>query len=157
VEDDPDRWNINSLCDANRIQSSVRTSLSQVEGWAFVSWALYGTSIAKVNDPVALAISKLKENPNLGAGGVYDYLAQLPATELADLIYDVLSSEGYSAPPRHWQRAMMGITSLGDDYLRRVRRLYDILDIASMPYPDDGDSNDETDEEKVESEPEYAG
>jgi hypothetical protein len=58
---------------------------------AYVSWIIYGASQPKIQNPISLAIARLKEHPNTGAGMASDNLAALKPEVFAGILLGALS------------------------------------------------------------------
>lgn len=118
-------WNLEELLQINRVSQKKRTALlvHETSGKPFVSWLLYGASSrgTAILDPVAIAISKLLQNPGEGAGGVFDRLAELTDEELRDLVWDEL----HMRRPGHadWREA------IGNSPRERLRLLAEELGV----------------------------
>jgi hypothetical protein len=71
-----------------RVDKKTRLVLLDQEKSAtpFISWVIQGAAQANILNPSSLAISRLKENPGIGAGGASERLAALPPRELARLV-----------------------------------------------------------------------
>ena len=50
----------------------------------FVSWILYGAASSNIQNPLSLAITKIKEQPGQDAGGSFERLARLEPATLAN-------------------------------------------------------------------------
>ncbi len=106
-----------------RVNPKIREQLIRQEQSPipFISWILYGTANSTIKDPISLAISKLKEQPGVTAGGSYDRLARLPVDVFCQLLQSALTWQGNS--DRDWQVAFHGIER------ERLRLLADIFEI----------------------------
>jgi hypothetical protein len=90
---------------------------------AFISWLLYAASQGgnSIRDPIGHAVSRLMQDPSLGAGGAYDRLAGLPARELSELLQRELKCQ--SPWNADWRSAMQ------DAPRARLRTLADQLGV----------------------------
>jgi hypothetical protein len=83
---EPASWNAKPLLQQNHVHPKVQQQLleAQVSAQALVSWILYAASKeAKwISDPLGYAISRLRMEPQKGAGAPFDRLAALPPREL---------------------------------------------------------------------------
>jgi hypothetical protein len=91
----------------------------------FVSWVLYGVSDQKIQNPVSLAISRLKAQPGQTAGGVYERLAGLSPESFTLLLQMGLTWQGVS--DKDWQLAFKGVSQ------ERLRMLADNLALQINP------------------------
>lgn len=82
----PGSWNAKQLLQQNHVHPKVQQQLLevQVSAQALVSWILYAASSeAKwIGDPLGYAISRLRMEPQTGAGAPFNRLAALPPREL---------------------------------------------------------------------------
>ena len=88
-------WDFDFLMQNNQVGAARQVKDRQKETGAtisslaagFVSWLLYTSSPAgsRIDDPVALAVKRLLENNQPGAGGVFDRLTRLKPFELKDM------------------------------------------------------------------------
>ena len=118
-------WDLNGLLNHNRVSAKNQEILlnNGLTAQAFISWLLYAASPGGngIRDPIAHTVSRLIPDPTRGAGGGYDQLAGLPASELAELLTRELDGGGSRDPT--WQKVM-------DSSLRsRLRLLADQLGI----------------------------
>ena len=101
-------WNLKDLLIRNRVSAKNQELLLEngLTAQAFVSWLLYAASTSGngIRDPIAHAVCRLIPDPNRGAGGVFDQLAELPANELAEMLTRELT--GQSPWNRIWRKAM---------------------------------------------------
>ena len=86
-----------------------------------VSWLIYGVSQPGIQNPLSLAISKLRGNPKIGAGGACERLATLSPICLAKLIEQAF---GWNTPTDPDWRMLFGQVSRD-----RIRLLADLLSI----------------------------
>ena len=119
-------WDLKALLIHNRISAKNQALLLEngLTAQAFVSWLLYAASPSGdgIRDPVAHAVSRLISNPDQGAGGAFDQLAGMPASELADLLTRELNAQ---SPWNHlWRKSMAGAQRT------RLRTLADQLGIS---------------------------
>ena len=105
------------------INPQARKSLLQQEitPMPYLSWILYGIATVVIQNPVSLAISKLKIQPGRGPGGAYDRIAGLPAEQFIQNLQSELCF-GYVSDP-DWQTVFRSIP------FERKRMLSDILGI----------------------------
>jgi len=87
----------------------------------FVSWILYGATNSNIQNPLSLAISKLKEHPNQGAGGAFERLAALSPDTFANYLQLDLAMRDPS--DRAWRTTFQAVSH------DRLRLLADSLDI----------------------------
>ena len=87
----------------------------------FVSWLIYGVSQSGIQNPFNLAISKLRGNPKVGAGGACERLAELAPICLAKLIEQAF---GWNTPSDADWRMLFGQVNRD-----RLRLLADLLSI----------------------------
>jgi hypothetical protein len=103
-------WNLSDLIVRNRVSAKNQELLLEngLTAQAFVAWLLYAASQGGngIRDPIAHAVSRLIPDPTRGAGGAYDQLAGLSASELADLLTRELN--GQSPWNQAWRRVMHG-------------------------------------------------
>ncbi len=101
-------WDLNGLLNHNRVSAKNQEILlnSGLTAQAFISWLLYAASPGGngIRDPIAHTVSRLIPDPTHGAGGGYDQLARLPASELAELLTRELDGGGSRDPT--WQKVM---------------------------------------------------
>ncbi len=101
-------WNLSDLIVRNRVSAKNQELLLEngLTAQAFVAWLLYAASQGGngIRDPIAHAVSRLIPDPTRGAGGAYDQLAGLSASELADLLTKELN--GQSPWNQAWRRVM---------------------------------------------------
>jgi len=86
----PSSWDLQTILAANCQDAKLRKHILDDGGTpqALISWLLYTFSRqgGGLHPGINYALSKLKENPETGAGGAFDRLAALPPTELVRLI-----------------------------------------------------------------------
>jgi hypothetical protein len=87
----------------------------------FVSWILYGAASSNIQNPLSLAISKIKEQPGQDAGGAFERLARLEPAALANNLRLELTLRSPSG--KDWQSVFHGVSH------DRLRLLADIFDI----------------------------
>ena len=91
VTDLDGNWSLEKLL-AQADPRNRQTLLSQEkDATAFVSWIIYSASQPGIQNPISLAISRLKADPGLGAGGASERLAEYPPCQLANLTQQQLS------------------------------------------------------------------
>jgi hypothetical protein len=82
-------WDFNKLLELNRVKPDLRSAFTDsCDPRSFVSWILYayGPEGRGIDDATALAVARLAQKPNEGAGGAYDHLADRPPRELYDML-----------------------------------------------------------------------
>lgn len=101
VTDSKGNWSLDKLL--ARADKTNRSILIEQEKSVipFVSWVIYGASQPSIQNPYSLAIAKLKEAPEISAGGASDRLAGMPPRDLIRLIEQSLSL--YSLSDSNWQ------------------------------------------------------
>lgn len=118
-------WQMTDLLSLNRVSAKNQKWLLEtgVTPQAFISWLLYAASGngAGIREPVGHAISRLAKDPTQGAGGAFDRLAALPASELIDLIHQEV--DGQSPWKSDWKTAIEGAPR------SRIRAIADQLGI----------------------------
>jgi len=86
----PVSWNLQNILTANCKDDKLRKSILYGGGTpqALISWLLYtfSTRGEGLRPDVNYALSKLKQHPDIGAGGAFDHLAALLPAELVRLI-----------------------------------------------------------------------
>jgi hypothetical protein len=87
----------------------------------FVSWILYGATNSNIQNPLSLAISKLKEHPNQGAGGAFERLAAFSPDAFANYLQLDLAMRDPS--DRDWRTTFQTVSH------DRLHLLADLLDI----------------------------
>ena len=87
----------------------------------FVSWILYGAASSNIQNPLSLAISKIKEQPGLDARGAFERLARLEPAAIANNLRLELTLRNPSG--EDWQSVFRGVSH------DRLRLLADIFDI----------------------------
>ena len=91
VTDLSGNWSLEKLL-AKADPKNRQTLLSQeTNTLAFVSWIIYGASQSRIQNPISLAISKLKADPGMSAGGASERLAALRPRQLVNLIEQEVS------------------------------------------------------------------
>lgn len=118
------RWSLEILLE--KVSPKRRNTLLDQENSAvpFLSWILYGAANAMIQDPLGLAVSKLTDQPGVGAGGAFDRLAKLPPGQLIQLV-QLEQSMRYPST-RDWRMAMKHIRT------ERVLLLSDLLGLPSV-------------------------
>ena len=121
VEDEITTWDANKLLEAGNIQNvASELSAAGVTVEAILSCYLYMASEVALRGNLGpgYAVFQLRKNAKEGQGGHYYRLAQLPPTELMDLIESHIR---YNKPPSNklWQRAMGNTT---------VQKLFELVD-----------------------------
>ena len=115
-------WNLKSLL--VNVNNQVRETLLRQEkfAWPYLSWILYGIATPTIQNPVSLAISKLKSNPGKGAGGAFDRIARMHSAQFARNLREELTFW----PPREddWRVVFQAADS------SRKRLLADILGLS---------------------------
>lgn len=112
----PQFWELESLLQQNDVHPKVQRELldAQASVHAFVSWVLYVASpdSGNLSDPLGYALSRLREHPLKEARGVFRQFADLPPSELLELI-DSTPTGGYQLLPSYkhplasaWKKAM---------------------------------------------------
>lgn len=101
VTDLKGNWSLDKLL--ARADKKNRSVLIEQEKSAipFVSWMIHGASQPGIQNPYSLAIAKLKEAPEISAGGASDRLAAIPPRDLVRLIEQSFSF--YSPSDRDWR------------------------------------------------------
>ena len=101
VTDLKGNWSLDKLL--ARADKKNRSVLIEQEKSAipFVSWLIHGASQSGIQNPYSLAIAKLKEAPEISAGGASDRLAAIPPRDLVRLIEQSFSF--YSPSDRNWR------------------------------------------------------
>jgi hypothetical protein len=87
----------------------------------FVSWILYGAASSNIQNPLSLAITKIKEQPGQDAGGSFERLARLEPAALANNLCQELMLRNPTG--KDWQSVFHGVSH------DRLRLLADIFDI----------------------------
>jgi len=86
----PSSWDLQAILAANCQDANLRKHILDGGGTSgtLISWLLYTFSRqgGGLHPGINYALSKLKEDPETGAGGVFDRLAALPPAELVRLI-----------------------------------------------------------------------
>ena len=121
----PENWKLEKIL--NRASQKNRDLLLAQEKSPIplVSWILFGVANSKIENPLSLAISKLKEHPHLGAGGVFDRLATInPETFVAYLRQELIN---WSSPGGDWRVAFQNVNH------DRLRMMVDLFDIQVEP------------------------
>ena len=89
-------WDFNKILELNRVKPDLRSAfVESCEPRTFVSWILYayGPEGRGINDATALAVTRLAQKPDEGAGGAYDHLADLPPRELQNMLKQAIHGE----------------------------------------------------------------
>ena len=122
VTDSEGNWSLDKLL--ARADKKNQSVLIEQEKSAipFVSWMIHGASQPGIQNPYSLAIAKLKENPEISAGGASDRLAAIPPRELVRLIEHSFSF--YSPSDRNWRMLF------ADAKRDRIRLLADSLGLV---------------------------
>jgi hypothetical protein len=117
-------WKLETLLET--VSDQVRETLIQQEKshYPFLSWILYGIATPTIQNPVSLAISKLKANPGKGAGGAYDRVARLPADEFVRNLLEEMTLWRPSDPD--WRTVFQSIEHT------RKKTLFDILSVPDQ-------------------------
>jgi len=107
-----------------RVNPGVRDSILGCEKSPvpFVSWILYGTASQSIQNPLSLAIAKIKEQPGQDAGGAFERLARLDPEIFANNLRLELSLRSPSG--RDWRAAFGGVCH---DRLRLLADIFEIL------------------------------
>ncbi|MEW6567681.1 MAG: DnaA N-terminal domain-containing protein [Chloroflexota bacterium] len=115
-----DRWDLDSLLLRARVNPRARAAANGASGAAFVSWMLYAASARgrSIIDPVGHAVSRLRSEPETGAGAMFDRLADLGPGGLVRLLADPATAPYVS---RDWSQAMDGADQ------GRIRALREIV------------------------------
>jgi hypothetical protein len=115
-----DTWDLNSLLLRARVNPRARAATNGASGAAFVSWMLYAASARgrSIIDPVGHAVSRLRSEPETGAGAMFDRLADLGPGGLVRLLGDPATAPYVS---RDWSQAMDGADQ------SRIRALREIV------------------------------
>lgn len=106
-----------------RVNPGVRDSILDCEKSPipFVSWIIYGAASQSIQNPLSLAIAKIKEQPGQDAGGAFERLARLDPEIFAHNLRLELALRSPSG--RDWR------TAFGEVSHDRLRLLADIFDI----------------------------
>lgn len=106
-----------------RANPGIRETILECENSPIplVSWIVYGAASVNIQNPLSLAISKLKEQPGRGAGGAFERLARLEPVTFANNLRLELALRNPSG--RDWQSVFHEVRH------DRLRLLADILDI----------------------------
>jgi hypothetical protein len=103
-------WNLPKLLSHNRVDAKVRDRLADggTSAEVFVSWLLYAASLkgSGIGDPIGHAVSRILQDPDVGAGKDYEGLAELSPDELADLIHKELKGTARWGGNREWNKVM---------------------------------------------------
>jgi hypothetical protein len=116
VEAVPEFWELETLLQQNDVHPKVQRELLDVQAsvHAFVSWVLYAASpqSGKLLDPLGYAISRLRGHALREARGMFRKFADLPPTELLELInstptqnYELPKQTNHPLAPA-WKRIM---------------------------------------------------
>jgi hypothetical protein len=114
-------WKLESLLANVNPQIRERLLCQERSVIPFLSWILYGMGTPAIQNPVSLAISKLKTAPNQGAGGAFERVARLP---LERFISNLNADMTYWGPTDEDWRTVFG--KVGRE---RKRMLFDLLGI----------------------------
>jgi len=115
-------WNLKSLF-ANINPQNRDVLLKQEENSIpFLSWILYGIATSAIQNPVSLAISKLKTSPKQSAGGVFERVARIPADQFIKNLEREMSYWGPS--DTDWRTIFRSVDQ------ERKQMLIDILGIS---------------------------
>lgn len=100
-------WDHETLLFRARVNPRARAAIADASGAAFVSWMLYAASARgkSISDPVGHAVNRLRTDPETGAGGVFDRLANLRPGGLIRLLADPGTARYISGD---WAQAMDG-------------------------------------------------
>jgi hypothetical protein len=119
-------WNREKLF--SKINSELRREMveKEVRVELFISWLIYGAATEDIKNPMSLALARLKQKPDVGAGGASERLANWDATKLAELIYDELYGGRYyfRADYSDWKQLFRG-----EHAKERIRLLADLLNL----------------------------
>jgi hypothetical protein len=103
-------WNLPKLLLHNRVDAKIRHRLTGGDTTAeiFVSWLLYAASRkgSGIGDPIGHAVSRILQDPDVGAGKDCEGLAELSPEELANLIHKELKGTARWGSNREWNRVM---------------------------------------------------
>jgi hypothetical protein len=112
-------WSLEKLL--QRVDGKNRETLVSQErnAQAYVSWVIYGASQPNINNPISLAIARLKENPGTGAGYQFERLASLLPVDMVEILIGELSF--YPTRNEDWR------SQFGGQPTARVRLLADCL------------------------------
>jgi hypothetical protein len=116
-------WDLNKLLIATRVESGKRKLLTKqgVTGHDYLSWLLYWCLHQNIADGVGNAISRMIDDPGLGAGPSLERVASLtPATIITSLEEQIYGGSA-TVSDRTWQQAMHGADP------DRLRTLWEIL------------------------------
>ncbi len=110
-------WDLEKLLNHNRVESKAKKELigASVEPELLVSWLLYAASQPgnSIDKPINHAVSRLRKEPRVGAGGKFEVLANLPPADLARLIISSQDPESIRwSANEDWSWAMKGASSL---------------------------------------------
>ncbi|MHC1732950.1 MAG: DnaA N-terminal domain-containing protein [Bacteroidales bacterium] len=91
-KDSGDAYNTESILSENNANPKIVKLLVSKKNPStlLVAWILYGISNANINDPLALAISKVTEDATVSPGAPYEYLAALAPSTLQSQIQDFI-------------------------------------------------------------------
>jgi hypothetical protein len=125
----PLRFELRRLLGQNKVHPRVQKELLDCGArvHAFVSWVLYAGSPEGrfIADPLGYTLSRLRQDPQSGAGGAFDQFADLPPGDLLALLDEAASSPlGLGPASRHpcaasWQ-AVMGYPGRSLDAVRQI-------------------------------------
>ncbi len=115
-------WNLKALL-ANINPQNRDVLLKQEENSIpFLSWILYGIATSAIQNPVSLAISKLKTSPKQSTGGVFERVARIPADQFIKNLEREMSYWGPS--DTDWRTIFRSVDQ------ERKQMLIDILGIS---------------------------
>lgn len=115
-------WNLKSLLENVNPQNRDVLLKQEVNYIPFLSWILYGIATSTIQNPVSLAISKLKTSPKQSAGGVFERVARIPADQFIKNLEREMSYWGPS--DTDWRTIFRSVD------LERKQLLIDILGIS---------------------------
>jgi hypothetical protein len=115
-------WNLESLLANVNPQNRDVLLRQEKNPIPFLSWIIYGIATTTIQNPVSLAISKLKAAPNHSAGGVFERLASIPADQFIKNMEREMSYWGPS--DTDWRTVFRSVD------LERKQMLIDILGIS---------------------------
>ena len=109
-------WDLEKLLNHNRVESEAKKVLIKtgVKAELFISWLLYAASKqgSTIDKPINHTVSRLRKEPQVGAGGKYELLAKLPPADLARLVISSKDPEGIRwSGNEDWRWAMKDANS----------------------------------------------
>lgn len=109
-------WDLEKLLNHNRVENKSKKVLigAGVKAELFVSWLLYAASKqgSTIDKPINHTVSRLRKEPQVGAGGKYELLAKLPPADLARLVISSKDPEGIRwSGNEDWRWAMKDASS----------------------------------------------